>query len=424
MFLTTKLAEGVTLHIRQTTQFKTISFSVKWRAPLTKEAAAHRTVLSNVLQHSNERFTTSASYRSYLDDLFGTVLYFDTTKRGDQHTLLMNVDTVNDQYLADANVLNEVLNVMHTAIFQPNFKDGKFLESIVSREKEMIKQRIESVFDDKSRYAYQRLLQILRPDQPASISAYGTTEAVEAVTPESLVEAYNSMMMNDEIDIYVVGDVDIEELAEKMKEVLPFTDRKPIAASENSTAPTHTPEEYTKEQQEMKQGKLHIGYNTPVRFGDADFPKMQIFNGIFGGYAHSKLFMNVRERESLAYYAGSSYSSHYGLIFVSSGIEPSNEKKAIDVIAEQLEVMREGDITDLELAQTKAMLINQLKEALDSARGQIEIFDQYNKLNEQFTIETWTDRWQAVTKEDVQKMAELVQLEAIYFLCGKEEAKQ
>ena len=172
----------------------------------------------------------------------------------------------------------------------------------------------------------------------------------------------------------------------------------------------------------MKQGKLHIGYNTPVRFGDADFPKMQIFNGIFGGYAHSKLFMNVRERESLAYYAGSSYSSHYGLIFVSSGIEPSNEQKAIDVIAEQLEAMREGDITDLELAQTKSMLINQLKEALDSARGQIEIYDQYDKLNEQFTIETWTDRWQAVTKEDVRKMAELVQLEAIYFLCGKEEA--
>ena len=163
MFLTTKLAKGVSLHIRQTTQFKTISFSVKWRAPLTVEAAAHRTALSNVLQHSNERFPTSASYRSYLDDLFGTILYFDTTKRGDLHTLLMNVDTVNDHYLADSDVLNEVLNVMHTAIFKPNFKDGKFVESIVVREKEIIKQRIESIFDDKSRYAYQRLLQILRP---------------------------------------------------------------------------------------------------------------------------------------------------------------------------------------------------------------------------------------------------------------------
>ena len=87
----------------------------------------------------------------------------------------------------------------------------------------------------------------------------------------------------------------------------------------------------------MKQGKLHIGYSTPVVFGHEDFPKMQIFNGIFGGYAHSKLFMNVRERESLAYYASSSYASQYGLVFVVSGIEPSNEEKAKEVIAEQLQ---------------------------------------------------------------------------------------
>ena len=421
MFLTTKLANGVSLHIRQTTQFKTVSFSIKWRAPLTAEGAAHRTVLSNVLQHSNERFTTSASYRNYLDDLFGSVLYFDTTKRGAEHTLLMNVETVNDQYLSNSNVLQEVLEVMHTAIFKPNYQDGKFVASIVEREKEMIKQRIESVFDDKSRYAYQQLIKILRPNHPASISAYGTTAAVEAITPQSLVEAYNDMMQNDEIDIYIVGDVNVEEMIEQMTRILPFADRTPSKATV-STTESFAPTAYTKEQHDMKQGKLHIGYSVPVRFEDEDFPKMQIFNGIFGGYAHSKLFMNVRERESLAYYAGSSYASQYGLVFVSSGIEPANEQKALQVIEEQLQEMRDGNITDLELAQTKAMLTNQLKEALDSARGQIEIYDQYSKRGEPFTLETWANRWQNVSKDDVQKMATLVEQEAVYFLSGKEEA--
>ena len=148
---------------------------------------------------------------------------------------------------------------------------------------------------------------------------------------------------------------------------------------------------------------------------------MQIFNGIFGGYAHSKLFMNVRERESLAYYASSSYASQYGLVYVVSGIEPANEKKAIDVINEQLQAMQNGEISDMELTQTKAMLTNQLKEALDSARGQIEIYDQYKDLNEAFTVDTWAARWQDVTKEDVQKMAQQVNQEAVYFLSGKED---
>lgn len=420
MFLTTQLAKGVSLHIRQTTQFKTVNFSIKWRRPLTVKDAAERTVLSNVLQHSNEKFKTSAAFRSYLDDLFGTVLYLDTTKRGNEHTLLLNVETVNDQYLANSNVLQEVLELIHTVIFKPNLENDVFIPSIVEREKEMVLERIHSIFDDKARYAQYRLMQILRPNHPASISANGTIDTVKAVTPESLKAAYDSMLQNDTIDIYVVGDINIEEVTEKLRQVLSFTDRE-LHEKKQPVEVDTKPEEYTKEQQDMKQGKLNIGFSTPVYFGHPDFPKMQIFNGIFGGYAHSKLFMNVRERESLAYYASSSYASQYELVFVTSGIEPSNEKKAIDVINEQLKAMQNGEISDLELTQTKAMLTNQLKEALDSARGQIEIYDQYKDLNEAFTIDNWAGRWQQVTKEDVEQMAKQVKQEAIYFLCGKED---
>lgn len=420
MFLTTEIAKGVSLHIRQTSQFKTVNFSIKWRAPLTEKTASERTVLSNVLQHSNEKFPTSASYRSYLDDLFGTVLYFDTTKRGAEHTLLFNVETVNDHYLSHGNVLNEVIDVMHEAIFKPNFENGQFKEAIVAREKSMVIQRIESIFDDKSRYAQKRLTEILRPNSPASMSANGTIDDVKAITPASLTKTYEDMLKNDVIDIYVVGDVDVEQMTAQIKKALPFTDRENVRLPKEAAFDGQV-EAYTKETQEMKQGKLHIGYSTPVRFGDEDFASMQIFNGIFGGYAHSKLFMNVREKESLAYYASSSYSSHYGLMFVVSGIEPANEEKARDLIAEQLQAMQNGEISDLELAQTKAMLINQMKEALDSSRGQIEIFDQYKTLDEQFTLDTWVTRWMDITKEDVQKVAQKIELQATYFLCGKED---
>lgn len=420
MFLTTQIAKGVSLHIRQTAQFKTVNFSVKWRTQLTEKNASERTVLSNVLQHSNERFPTSAAYRSYLDDLFGTALYFDTTKRGEEHTVLMNAETVNDNYLAHDSVLNEVIGLLHDAIFKPNFEQNVFIKAIVEREKEMVIQRIQSIFDDKSRFAQKRIMEILRPNHPASISANGTIDEIKAITPESLTAAYEDMLNQDAIDIYVVGDIDVEQMTAKIKKALPFVDREVKKVERNEQVPENI-KGYTKEIQEMKQGKLHIGYHTPVVFGDEDFPKMQVFNGIFGGYAHSKIFMNVRERESLAYYASSSYAAQYGLLFVFSGIEPANETKAREVIAEQLVAIQNGEITDLELAQTKAMLINQLKEALDSARGQIEIFDQYKQLKDPFSLEKWTARWQAVTKEDVQQMAQQLKLEATYFLCGKED---
>lgn len=417
MFQSIQLAKGVTLHIRPTSQFKTVNFSIKWSAPLTVEAASVRSVLSNVLQHSNEKFKKTSEFRSYLDDLFGTVLYLDSTKRGNDHIVLLNIETVNDQYLS-TQVLDDVIEVLHTVIFKPNLENGLFVPSIVEREKQIVIERIESIFDDKTRYAQQRISQIIRPNHPASISSNGTIDSVKTITPEALKKAYESMINEDVVDIYVVGDVDIESITNKLTNALPFKDRevKTISKVENVKAE----KEYTKEVQEMKQGKLHIGFSTPVYFESEDFPKMQVFNGIFGGYAHSKLFMNVRERESLAYYAASSFSSHYGLLFVFSGIEPSNEKKATEVIFEQLEAIKKGEISDLELVQTKAMLTNNLKETLDSARGQIEIFDQYKKLSEDFSVENWRKKWESVTKEDVQKMAQQLQHEATYFLCGKE----
>ena len=164
----------------------------------------------------------------------------------------MNVEAVNDHYLADSNVLNEVLSLMHTAIFKPNFQNDTFIQSIVEREKEMVKQRIHSIFDDKTRYAQHRLLQILRPNHPASTSSNGTLEALDEVTIHTLRDAYTSMLTQDAIDIYVVGDVNVEELTEKIKEILPFADREKVQNQQQNSTP-EKPAPYTKEQHDMKQ---------------------------------------------------------------------------------------------------------------------------------------------------------------------------
>lgn len=149
---------------------------------------------------------------------------------------------------------------------------------------------------------------------------------------------------------------------------------------------------------------------------------MQLTNGILGGFAHSKIFINVREKESMAYYASSSYSSLYGLIFVLAGIDSNLQEKAVKLIDEQLKSMQAGDITDLEINQTKSMLKNQLKEALDSSRAQIEIYDQYKEIDESFTVENWVSRWSSVTKEQIQQMASTIEKEFVYFLSGKDGA--
>ncbi len=422
MFEKIELQKGVSLYIRKSEQFKTINFSVKFKTELNQDSAASRTVLSNVLQDSNAQYRTETEFRNQLDELYGTVLYTDVGKRGASHIFTVNAECVNDEFLTQGAVLDEVIGLISAVIFEPNIVNGVFDEAIVNREKRSIKERIRSIYDDKSRYAQKRLLELLRPDGPASTSTYGTEKDVDAITARSLFETYTKMIQEDEIDIYIVGDIDVKTMTEKVKKLFHFESREVQDR-------THTPERevnvkheenHVMEQQDMKQGKLHLGFSTPITFTHPDYVKMQMTNGIFGGFAHSKLFMNVREKESMAYYASSSYAAHYGLVFVTAGIDAELEEKAVNLIKQQLVAIQQGEITDLELEQTRALLTNGIKSAFDSARGQIEVFDQYKELDEHFSPEVLIKGWQSVTKADVQEMATEIVLEVVYLLSGRE----
>ncbi|WP_318615350.1 EF-P 5-aminopentanol modification-associated protein YfmF [Sporosarcina sp. YIM B06819] len=420
MFKKVELQEGVTLYIRKSDQFKTVNFSVKWKTALDEKKSAQRAVLSNVLQDSNGRYRTQTAFRNKLDELYGTVLYADVAKRGETHIFSLYAECVNEEYLSEGGVLDDVLGLIQTTIFDPNLVNGQFDEAIVNREKRSVIERIRSLYDDKTRYAQKRMLELIRPNHPASASSYGTEADVEALTSADLFAAYTQMLAEDAIDIYIVGDIDDNDMINKIKSTFTFNARKPQAASHAFVTQPIANQQHVREQQDMKQGKLHLGFSTPVTFQHPDYAKMQMTNGVFGAFAHSKLFMNVREKESMAYYASSSYASHYGLLYVNAGIDAELEDKAVNLIKEQLVALQQGDITALELEQTKALLANGIKSAFDSARGQIEVFDQYKEQDEHFTAEKLIAGWQAVTKEDVQQMASEITLEIVYLLSGKE----
>ncbi|MCM3089048.1 insulinase family protein [Bhargavaea ginsengi] len=421
MFTETRLTQGVRLYVRRTEQFKTVTFSIRFKQPLTSEGASERAVLANILEDSTETYPSRAALRQVLETMYGTLYYTDVGKRGGYHYLSVNAECVDDRLIRDENITDWTIRLLADAVLRPNLQDGVFKQQVFEREKQTVLERVRSLYDDKTRFAQQRLLTLLRPEGPESIRATGEEAHLEALTPEKTMAAYRRMIDEDEIEIYVVGAVDEEAVTSALKEAFHFEGRVPAVLPEKAER-GNGKEGRVSEKQNMKQGKLHIGFSTPVLFGTEDFPKMQLANGIFGGFPHSKLFMNVREKESMAYYAASSYLSRYGLITVSAGIDADLADKATKLIDEQLEAMRAGEISDEELSQTKAMLANQLREALDSSRGQIEIFDQYKDLPGGFTPEGWITKWEPVTPEDIRKMAEKIERQLVYLLSGKEES--
>lgn len=245
-------------------------------------------------------------------------------------------------------------------------------------------------------------------------------EDVDHITPESLYQYYKQSLSEDEIDLYIVGDVKSEDLKTSVEKLFTIEDRVPKKIQ--SSHVNVEGENEVIEEQDVKQGKLNVGYRTNITYEDPEYYALQVFNGIFGGFSHSKLFINVREKASLAYYAASRLESHKGLLMVMSGVDAKNYDQAVTIIKEQMTAMKNGDFTDKELEQTKAVLRNQLLETIDTSRGLIEVL--YNDVLAvvKQPIEEWLNKVEQVTKQQIMEAGSKIELDTIYFLKGKGEA--
>ncbi|MBS4194049.1 EF-P 5-aminopentanol modification-associated protein YfmF [Lederbergia citri] len=410
---------GYTLHIIPTDKYKTNTVVWKMKAPLQKDTATFRALLPNVLQSNSKKYSTTSAFRSYLDDLYGASFYTDVAKKGEYHIISFTIEIANEKFLQDKTpLLQKAIEFLKEVIQNPNVTDRVFDEATMQKEKRSLKRRIQSVYDDKMRYASVRLVEEMCKGEPYSIQATGSEDQVDDITGATLYEYYERAFAEDKMDLYIIGDIDPNEV-ESFCSVFQYQERtiQPhVRVQDNEVSNVKE----VKETQDLNQGKLNMGCRTNIRYGDSDYFALQMFNGIFGGFPHSKLFMNVREKESLAYYAASRVESHKGLLMIMSGIDSNNYEKAVTIIKDQLKLMKDGSFTEEEISQTKAVIQNQFLETIDSARGVIEVFYHNIVAGTDVKMNDWIEKTNSTSHDDIIAVANKVELDTIYFLSGME----
>ncbi|RHW36376.1 insulinase family protein [Neobacillus notoginsengisoli] len=416
--------EGFKLHVVKTGKYKTNALVFKMKAPLNEKEATLRALLPHVLQSSSALYPTTTKLRAYLDELYGAVLYAELAKKGDYHIITFFLEIANEKFLTDSSpLLRKGFEFLNEILLNP-FTDGNgFDEATVEKEKRTLKQRIQSTYDDKMRYSNFRLIEEMYKGEAYAINVNGRQEDVDGITPAGLYEYYQKALEEDELDLYVIGDVEEEEAKALAGGLFRFQPRKPIYVEKSTSSFKRDEVKVVKEPQDVKQGKLNIGYRTNIFYGDKDYHALQVFNGIFGGFSHSKLFINVREKASLAYYAASRLESHKGLMMVMSGIDLKNYDQAVGIIAEQMDAMKNGDFTEAEMEQTKAVIVNQLLETIDTNRGIVEVLYHNVAAGKEIPFSNWIEGMKKTTREEVVDVAQKISLDTIYFLTGKEAAE-
>ena len=408
---------GITFHFIPNKKFKTVNIVLKCKSPLDRSTITKRALLRYVLEQGTKQYPTEKALMLKLDELYGAVLTLASMKKGNEHILHFQMEVANQRFIEnESTIMEEALHLFHEIIFEPNRDATGFNDQIVTREKETLKSKIESIYDDKVSFANQRLIDHMCKDEKFSIHTNGYEEDLNSINGENLSTYYDTVLASDEMDLYVLGDIDVEEIETQVTNVFtrPNHHKQEILSADDVR--TRSDVQDIVETQAIQQAKLHLGYRTNCTYKDEDYAALQVFNGLYGGFPNSKLFLNVREKHSLAYYAASRIESHKGLLLVFSGIEPTDYEKAKTIIDDQFALMQAGNFTEQEVEETKELIVSELKETLDSPYGIIELLYQQVVGDKPLSPKTLIEKIGQISKPDVEAIAKKIELDTVYLL--------
>jgi len=420
-FVRKQLNNGVNLFAHTTKKYTTTVIKVFIHQNLERDIATKTSLLPLVLKRGCEKFPSEQKIRMYLEELYGTGFGVDVIKKGERHILMFEMDIVDGEYLpGENNIFQDGMLLLRDILLNPFIEEGGFSKDYLNQEKDILKRNIKGLFNNKMQYAVERCFEEMCKDENFGIYRYGNIENLKDINSKNLYEYYLDLINNNPIDIFIMGNLNLNEDLQVMEEIFDFPRKKTKIIEPTFVDKKVDKEKVVFETQNIEQGKLSLGLRTYTTYGDSDYYHFLMANGILGSGPHSKLFQNVRERASLAYYAFSRIEKTKGLMLITSGIEVANYQKALDIIKKQINDLKSGNISDYEMESTRKMLINAFKEASDNPSSVISLYLDGVINNREESITDMIEEIKKVDKKQVTEVSQKLALDTVYFLTNKE----
>ena len=416
MLKTIEILPGIVLRLFTDRRFKQGCLSFQLLRPMAHDEAAKNALLPAVLLRGSEKHPDLRAITEKLDDLYGASVGASVRRVGDYQTTGLYCSFIEDRFTGGQPVLAPMIAFLRELLFEPVLEDGGFDADFVAGEKKNLIATIESELNDKRAYAMGQLLRKMCKADSYGIPRLGDARTVAAIDAKDLYAHYQNILRTSTIHLFYVGS-DPERAERLLREA--FKELPRDVAPLPPQSPFHDAGGCDEtETMDVTQGKLCLGYTTPITNKREDFAAMQVLNVIFGSGMTSKLFMNLREKLSLCYSIGSAYYGSKGIVTVSAGIDFDNEELSRKEIAAQLEACCRGEITEEELTAAKEALLSGLRGVHDSP-GAIEGYYATSALSGlSMSVAEYMEAIAAVTAEDAAAAARTLKLHTTYFLKG------
>ncbi len=413
--------KGIDFYFIKADRFKTSSVSVFFKDSLTRENVSGNALLPAVLRRGCEGFPSTRHIAGRLEELYGASFDCGVVKKGECQVMMFFVESVADKYTREKeSLLANVFRLLYRILASPVKEGGVFKREYLEQEKNSLRDLIEGRVNDKVSYAVERCLETMCEKEPYGIYEYGSVDDLKAITADSLYAHYLDFMAGLPVDVFVCGRAE-DRVMEEIRDLMGQLERRePKRVETGSSSPAvQAGERELAERMDVNQAKISLGFRTNTFPGEEDYYRLLVYNAILGGGVHSKLFQNVRERESLVYYIFSRLEKFKGLLVVSGGTEGRNLEKTRRVILKQMEEIARGNISPMELEAAVRSIRTGLETLKDNQVSMVDFYFSQAVSGGKDTLDSLIEKVERVKEEDVVSVSKKIRLDTVYYLLPK-----
>ncbi len=412
------LSPSVTLRYIRDDRFKQGVLTLQFLRPMCRQEAAKNALLPSVLLRGCQSAPDLRRITQRLDDLYGASVGPLLRRTGDVQSVGFSCGFMDDRFaLSGDEILAPLVSFLLELLLEPLTEGEGFLPAYVDSEKKNLISAMEARRNDKRGYAIEQMLRLLCREDTYGIPRLGDIPDVQAITAQELYSHYKNILSTSPIHLFYVGSAPEERVVQLLKPLVEQLSTRPVPIPAQ-TGLRRVPFVQREEALDIAQGKLCMGYVTPVTVRTEDFSAMQVLNALLGAGMISKLFMQVREKLSLCYDIGSSYYGSKGIMTVAAGIEFEKKDVVQTQVEHQLQLCRQGSITAEELEGAKQGILSSLRVTHDSPGAMENYYATAAISGLGMTPETYMEKVRQVTVEDCARVAGLLELGCVYFLKG------
>lgn len=405
------------IHFCKQKKFKTVEFRIYFCSEVNRKKMTYHSVLMDMLVFGSKKYPTKRELLKKTQELYSIYISSSARRHGN---LLMNhvgVSFLNPKY-TDSNMLSESMEILNEILFNPLISENSFNEKYLEIIKKECWNETEKIKENPKLYANIKTLEYSNPNANYAITGYCDQDVLKEINGNNLYLEYLKMMNETQKEIIVVGDLSEDELISMIKKYFPFQKQKKYLFEKQNVSDILDNFREKQETMPFTQSKLSILVKFDYLSEFEYYYAMNVYNMLLGGCSESLLMKNIRENNSLAYYANTFLSKFDNILFINSGIDYHNYSQTLELVQKTLDDIKEGHFNNKLLTSCKKEFLSMLRCTNDSINDICDIILGQVVFNSK-SLKERIKMINCVKKEDIIKIANKMHLDTVFLLKGE-----